>query len=542
MHINKCGWPEEKYFSLHYLGHCFKWVNQLDQAINTALEAMKIFPQWALAYFDLGEYYSHKGDYRKTIEWTLTGFSKEKPKSYVYFVNDLDYSVFPLGRLADAYLQVGEYLKAYQIAKKLVKENPKDKLCQELLDTCKKVLDTEDFVQSFVKVAETTSNIDRLKAIKLFDLLPSRYDEDIRIQQARFAIVPPYTWPSKSIVFYCHKGFEEWAYPSIFTGLGGSEEAVVYLSEQFVKMGYKVVVYNYCGDMRGTYNGVEYRPYYHFNPQDIFNILVIWRYPPFCGHKFKAKKVYLWLHDIVSKELFNERILENVDKILFLSKWHRNNVPDLPDEKCYITNNGIDPSQFLQTPKRRPNSLLWTSSYDRGLVTLGRDILPLIEKEIPSVTLDVCYGTGNLEKEMDTFPHLKDIYNECQKIFKKPNVIHHGRISHKEVADLAASSMVLAYSSEFGETNNISSQKAQAAGCYVITTSQAGATPERIRFGKVVQGNNIYTDKKLQEKYAQEVIKFLKNPKELSLAERKKIAEEFSWETTAKQWQKDLLD
>lgn len=541
LHIKQCGWPEEKYFSIHYLSKCLIWTGRIDEAINASLEATKILPQWSLAYYDVAEGYMYKEDWGKEIQWILTGTTKETPDPATYFVNPLDYELTPFARLVDAYLQIHNFPEAVKLAKELKRKFPNHKDVDDMYKDCRDVEIGENFVRSFINVAGYIRDKDRLKAVKLFDALPIGSDMDKRIQEARRRIVPPKVWEDRSIVIYCHPGHEEWAYPSLFIGVGGSEEMVIRQSAELQKLGFKVTVYCKCGTMAGTYQGVEYKPYYHFNPEDQFDTLIIWRYAGFMNDVLHAKQKYVWLHDIVHESTFNDKIIKNTDKFLFLSKWHRNNVPGLPEEKVYITRNALDPKDFTKIPDKKSNTLVWTSSYDRGAVCLGRDILPLIEKEIPDVTLDIAYGTANLEKEMDKIPYLKETYDEMQKIFKKPNVRHHGRLPHQKVHELQAQSMIHAYASEFGETFNISSIKAQANGAYVITTSQAGATPEYVRFGKVLEGNGIYGDKKLQREYADEVIKFLKEPVVLTEEARKQIIDEYSVARLAKEWQKDLL-
>jgi len=182
--------------------------------------------------------------------------------------------------------------------------------------------------------------------------------------------------------------------------------------------------------------------------------------------------------------------------------------------------------------------LIWSSSYDRGLLPFIKNILPLIKKEIPDVTLDVAYGWANIEKEMELLPHLKDLYQELSPILENtPGITHHGRISHRKLAQLMGSSMVYPYASEFGETNNMTSQECQAAQCWVITTSQAGGTSERVRFGEIVAGNGIYTNKDLQNKFADRVISFLKRPTPYNIDYR---TADFWWESTANQWINEL--
>ncbi len=53
-------------------------------------------------------------------------------------------------------------------------------------------------------------------------------------------------WENNSIVIYSNLPFhvEDWAPPSIEKYIGGSQEAVIYLSQELVKLGYQVNVFN----------------------------------------------------------------------------------------------------------------------------------------------------------------------------------------------------------------------------------------------------------------------------------------------------------
>lgn len=537
-HIPRCGWVEEKYFSMHYLSHCLSYDGKYDEAIRVALEATTVAPQWSLAYFDLAEFYSLKGEYWKVIEWTLTGQSKDTPDPKSYFINDLDYTVMPMGRLADAYLQVHMFEDAAQIATALKKRWPEDPLIQELYDTCIKIMQDEEFVNSFVKVADTIRRKDRVKAVRLFDILPSDLDADIRIQHLRKLIVPPKSWGDKSIAIYCGEGNgENWAYPSVFTGIGGSEEAVINISKELVALGYEVTVYNNCGSQRGIYEGVEYVPYYHINTNDSFNILISWRMPALFHDEIKAKKKIVWLHDIAYPQQFSEKGIENADTFVFLSKWHRDNMPSIPDEKVFISNNGIDPKHFENIPEKEER-IFWGSSYDRGLVCLLKDIMPKVNEKLGrEIPVDVCYGLDNLRKEAEFSPHYKAVLEEVTPLLELPFVTHHGRVSHQKVAELMKRAKVMAYPSEFGETNMITSQKAQAAGTYVVITKQAGGAPEYIVFGDIIDAPEIYSNQESQDKYVSALVKAL----ETEHKPKESVSERFSWKTTAESWKKGLL-
>jgi len=537
-YLGVSGWDEDKFFAFHTMVDCFYSLKKYDQMVDSALNMIKLKPEWNLGYFDLARAYSSKGDYKNVIEWISVGFSKKTPKT-MNFTNDLEYEVMPLGLLADAYLMTNKYVEARKIAHNLFDKYPEDPMIVELKETCDKTVNIETFVKSMLNVITTVRKHDRIKAVKLFDNIPHSLDSDYRIQQARHAIVPPYNFEDNSVVIYCGEGIgENWAYPSIFTGIGGSETAVIRMSEQLTRLGYKVTVYNNCGEMRGNYNGVEYKPFYFFSKDDNFNTLIAWRVPALFNEEIRAKKKIVWLHDIAYPQQFNKKIIKNTDKFIFLSKWHRNNMPSIPDNKIFISNNGIEPEQFKEKKEKKPYSMFWGSSYDRGLLPFVKNIFPLIKKELPKATLDVYYGWGNIDKEKDKLPELKKLREELTPLLESTEgVTEHGRIGQNELADVMKETLCYPYASEFGETNNITSQACQASDCYVITTSQAGGTPERIKFGKVIKGNNIYTDKKLQEKFAKEVVSHLKDPKK----PLESVVEAFSWETTAKTWEKGLL-
>ena len=125
------------------------------------------------------------------------------------------------------------------------------------------------------------------------------------------------------------------------TVMGGSEEGVVLVREALVKKGWRVTVYNDCGEDEGEHNGVAYLPYYKFNRSDNFNILIGWRDIRLFDTKFSAKKTYLWCHDIQSPLDFTEDRLKNITRVMFLSQWHRDNVPDLSESQVFLTTNGI---------------------------------------------------------------------------------------------------------------------------------------------------------------------------------------------------------
>jgi tetratricopeptide (TPR) repeat protein len=157
---------------------------------------------------------------------------------------------------------------------------------------------------------------------------------------------PPKEWGDKEIVYYAsfgNKHFEEWTPDNLKTGIGGSESAVIYLAKEWVKLGYKVTVYCDCGDKGGDYDGVTYKHYNLVNFNDKFSTIIFWRSPHLLDiQNLTAKRIYMDLHDIASMEHWTPERVAKVDKIFFKSRWHRRNLPNVPNSKAVVISNGIN--------------------------------------------------------------------------------------------------------------------------------------------------------------------------------------------------------
>ncbi len=139
-----------------------------------------------------------------------------------------------------------------------------------------------------------------------------------------------------------NKHFEEWSAKSLDKGIGGSETAVIELSKQWIKMGYKVTVYGDPGGDKGEIDGVIYLPWYYFNHRDSFNIFIAWRTPGLVG-KIKAKKFYIDMHDIFSPVDFKEHV-NQIDGIMVKSEYHKKLAymePGNVIDRCIVIPNGI---------------------------------------------------------------------------------------------------------------------------------------------------------------------------------------------------------
>ena len=152
-------------------------------------------------------------------------------------------------------------------------------------------------------------------------------------------------WPDKSIVFYLGKRALLLESDLKTKGASGSDSAVFFLTREWVKHGYDVTIYTNCEDKEGIHDGVRYLNYRKLNWYDTFDTLIIWRHPKMLRSYTKANRIWFEWQDIIYEpNAFKLERLAKFDKIFVKSHYQRNLLPELPNEKFAIINNGADSS------------------------------------------------------------------------------------------------------------------------------------------------------------------------------------------------------
>jgi len=546
-HAKQSGHYEHRYFSMIKASKCLNFLKRYDEAINLALEATKIVPDWQDAYYQLAEIYFNMEDYPKVINWIEVGLKKEHANT-VAVLNDLDYTLFPLGRYAISLLQAQRFDEAKKVSDyleyKLKINHPEiDKLKIMVNDA----VETENYVKGVINASMTIYRKKRPFLSKFMETIPEPLDEDIRIQQFKHTFTQPKTWSDKSIVIFCGNSLEDWSDPSVIKGIGGSEEAVIYMGRELTKLGYEVTVFNRCGDLRGEYYGVKYIPWYFFNPNDQYNILISWRNPNLFGsQEIKAKKKYLWMHDKFDDRSFNQKIIDQLDKVIVLSQYQRDQIPVVPETKIFCSRNGVNMQSIIEadSEKRDKYRMIYSSSYDRGLEHLLH-VWPKVIKAVPKANLHIFYGWNNFDKVYANDPNKMAWKKYMVDLMKQKGIKEYGRISHRQLAKEFAKSEVFAYPSHFWEISCISAMWAQASGAFPITSNYA-ALDETVMYGKKIPG--VITLEKVEDdfddKYAQVLIGWLKKNGSTKSSERISMKnwarKRFGWDGVAKSWDKEF--
>jgi glycosyltransferase involved in cell wall biosynthesis len=342
------------------------------------------------------------------------------------------------------------------------------------------------------------------------------------------------------VTFFCGgEQTEDWGPLShIDGGCGGSEEAVIYLSRELAHLGHEVEVINSYPHPCHV-DGVEWRNVSSLKPGEEFENLILWRSPHFLD-KYpigKAKKTFLWLHDVPQDYWFKPERMREIDHIFALSQYHKSLVPLAYRNKVIVTSNGVDLKQFDQKVERDPKKVIYTSSYDRGLEHLLH-IWPDVLKEVPEAELHIYYGWGTFDKLRIEPKQLEwKSWMMCQ-MRDLAGVHEHGRIDQVTLAKKMLEANVYAYPCHFEEISCISAMKAQVAGCYPLTTNYAALAETNLLQNKV-KGNPKH-DEQVMEEFKERLILALAEPMGVEARDKmqSKSKETFSWTTVAKQWAK----
>lgn len=332
-------------------------------------------------------------------------------------------------------------------------------------------------------------------------------------------------------------GSSSWDPNSIATGLTGSEEAVIYVSDKLAQLGYLVTILG-NPPLDSSYGHPNSNPRYIPISQDdgsVYDIAIAWR-QPYIGLQLRqrAHQVYLWPHDTYHS-LLNEEDVTAFDDVLWISEWQRLQwISVNPSFARYttISGNGINTADFPSIIERKnPYSCIYGSNYARGLEIL-LDIWPQVKMLFPQATLDIYYGwqhwgllTPEKEAKMRAQVEQLAVYD----------VVEHGLVSHQELNQAYSKASFWTYPCIAPEVFCITALKAQYAGAIPVIID-GSALPETVLHGHRTNQQKLYLST---------LILAMRDAKKINLQQRIQmrafIDEKYTWEKIALQW-KGLFD
>jgi len=343
-YLQKSGWDEERAVCLGILGKCYASINQEQKAIKCLLAAIDQYPYEPIYGFYLARVYHNLGQYKKMKHWLIRSLEMDDGGVVSSMDNLLERKILAAELLVALYTKAEKNPeKAFEAMSKLYELSPTEsnKNTLALLEDMSELNQASRYVDKLSNYLYSIGQENKIPA--LVDLMPKEMAINPFAVQLKNKYSRPKIWEDNEIAYYAsfgQKHFEEWTPDSLKTGIAGSETAVISLSKEWAKLGYKVTVYGEPGKKMGVYDGVTYLPWYFFNPRDKFSTLIQWR-SNFWADKVSAKRFYVDLHDIWHEVEYVDK-LELIDGIFVKSKYQRKLAPSIPDEKFVIISNGIN--------------------------------------------------------------------------------------------------------------------------------------------------------------------------------------------------------
>ena len=281
-------------------------------------------------------------------------------------------------------------------------------------------------------------------------------------------------------------------------GLGGSESAVIRMSQELVKLGMNVTVFNDCtsdDSKNGYYDGVKYVPVKDHNSfVSGFDVCIVSRSVTPIAEQWpiirKSKHVCLWMHDTFCEGddqieyLINQGLL---DEIFTLSDWHTGYVThcdhgfrrnyDVLKNHIFMTRNGIGKMNpdWIDVRDKDPNLFVFNASVTKGMVPLVKQIWPRVKQQIPAAQLKIIGGFYKFREAAGPDQQQKDW--EDLKALHSKDIEFTGVITQQEISDILRKASYMIYPAGFPETFGISTLEALAHNVPLITC-QFGALEE----------------------------------------------------------------
>ena len=334
------------------------------------------------------------------------------------------------------------------------------------------------------------------------------------------------------ISYFCGGTSIEWDPTS--QSLGGSEQAVVCLSSEWVKMGKKVAVYGKL-TKEIIHNGIHFIDWKTFPFHQQHSVVILWRMAGInCGlpFKIKTKKLFVDYHD--NNFVFRHSYLpytNRIDRIFFKSDFHKEFYENhfklkLEPEQFTIIPNGLRVSDFSVNPgvTREPFRFCYCSCYTRGLVELLQYVWPVIFHHFPQAELHTYYGMDQVDPQTR---------QQMMTLLGQPGVMDHGRRPMNEIILEKWRSTYHLYITEcVGEIDCISIRESLVTGCIpLISKSNVFEKREGLHF-------ELERTPEGYQRIAGGICNLLTKPEFIEMCKQrfKTSSTVVNWKTIAEQW------
>jgi glycosyltransferase involved in cell wall biosynthesis len=273
------------------------------------------------------------------------------------------------------------------------------------------------------------------------------------------------------VAIYCGDNLMPWGPRSLYSGIGGSEEAAIHMARHLARLGHDVTIYAECEDFADGVRWKHHRDFEHVPPGDVF---IAWRMAHFIPLGEGWRQVHHWLHNRQDVP-YPAEAGERIDRLLLVSRHHATDAgfAALDRRRIHCTSNGIDPQFLRDAGRNEPHRAIYASCPARGLLHVLR-MWPSIRRAVPDAELDVYHGfTPVYEAMAGYFTELRAIEADVRRLLDQDGVAYHGFVGHDRLAEGFARAGVWLYPTDTRETSCITAMKALAMGCLPVTSGIA---------------------------------------------------------------------
>ena len=334
--------------------------------------------------------------------------------------------------------------------------------------------------------------------------------------------------------------------------LGGTQSAVLYLSQALAALGHAVTVINGV-EATEVSDAVTFTPFpYSTADMNAQDLIVVVAAP--LGQRLRQlgvdRPIVLWCHHATDQRavapLANAEERAAYQGYAMVSQWQAESYIRafaIPVERTVVLRNAASPYVLNQTPKEpwyisgAPPTLGYASTPFRGLDILLMGF-PLLRTRIPEARLRIYSSMGIYGHSAD-----QDGYRALYALAKSlPGVEYVGPLPQAALAEALMDIDYLAFPSTFAETSCIAVIEAMAAGAHIVSTD-LGALPETTAgFATLVNRANDVPPL-FAARYVDALGDVIEAPDKRSAQSRRdqqlRVARDaYSWKTRAETWTK----
>jgi tetratricopeptide (TPR) repeat protein len=444
--------PEADYLCWIRSGDSSRWLKRYDEAVRRYLQAQVLFPFRKAAYVALGDVLIEMDRPTEALAYVdIADGINGTDEGFVWLDEATRY--IPTSVRANAQLKLHNYSESLAHFDELAKRYPGNKEFVQKAHDIRSMLEATRDYGAWVRVSQMLPEGERKP---LLSKAPESLWTHGLVAKAR---KPERPEDKPVMAIYCGGSREPWGPFSVDEGIGGSEEAVIFLAREMARLGWYVEVYGFPPkDQIGlVHDGVCWMPFFAWGEDEPADVFVGWRQmrpkQAFdAGLGGTSGQRWLWLHDAVIPEFFRMPWVERVNGVFCLSEFHAQPVSGVLNGKIVQTKNGLDPT-YLVDGENDPKQFIYASSPDRGMDCVLEE-WPKIREAIPGAILHLYYGfTGNYIASMAGNAKLRDLKVKIEALREQEGVVWHGMVGQLELAQAFADCGFWIYPTAWPETS-----------------------------------------------------------------------------------------